>query len=407
MENQMFITRREKLFAEMKANEVVVLFANEEPTYPRYFLQDKDFYYLTGLEIPDAILILKKTDQKNNEILLIERGIPEMEVWNGKKMKAEEASTISGIKTTKYIDEFSRFVASQLANCQTVHTHHLISSYGTTQNRQQNFCETARKTNPNLVFKDYTDLIRPLRKIKDEYEIKQLQKAINATGAGFNRIFKQAKAGMMEYELEAMLNYEVTKRGLRHMGFKSIIACGVNAATLHYVENNTKVNENDLVLCDVGAACNNYSADVTRTFPISGKFTTRQKEIYQEVLHIQKEIISMIKPGVGMVDLNKKTIELITSALKKLGLITDDQERVKYYMHSIGHHLGLDTHDVGERNSVLEAGNVITIEPGIYIEEEKIGVRIEDDILVTENGYRNLSESIPKEISDLEQLCTK
>ncbi|MCK4653865.1 MAG: M24 family metallopeptidase, partial [Candidatus Cloacimonetes bacterium] len=202
---------------------------------------------------------------------------------------------------------------------------------------------------------------------------------------------------------EALLIYEARKNGIKHMAFKPIIASGKNAATLHYEKNNSKIGKNDLVLLDVGASYNNYSADISRTFPVSGKFTKRQKAVYEEVLNINKAIIKMIKPGVSLPDLNKRTIELITEALIRLKLIKDKKDYKKYYMHSVCHHLGMDAHDIGKRDSILKAGNIITVEPGIYIPEEKIGVRIEDDILVTKDGYKNLSENIPKEIKELEK----
>jgi len=256
---------------------------------------------------------------------------------------------------------------------------------------------------PQILAADITKLMIPLRSVKSDWEIEQLQKAIAITGSGIKNIMKKAKVGMMEYELDAILKYEINRSGMKHIGFKSIIAAGKNAATLHYEKNNSKIGKDEMVLLDVGAACNGYSADISRTFPVTGKFTKRQKQVYSEVLSINKQIIEMVKPGVGFKELNKKTVELIQNSLMKLKLIKDKTEYRKYYMHSVGHHLGMDTHDLGARDSVLEAGNVITIEPGIYIPEESIGVRIEDDILVTSNGYQNLSENIPKEIKDLEK----
>jgi Xaa-Pro aminopeptidase len=283
----------------------------------------------------------------------------------------------------------------------------LITPFDTLPNRQQQFVSKAKITNPELQFKDFQTLIRPLRKKKEISEIMDMQKAIDATGAGIDKIMREAVAGMYEYELEAMLRYEINRRGMPHLGFKPIIAAGVNAATLHYDRNNCQIGKDSLVLLDVGAANQNYSADITRTFPISGRFSVRQNEVYAHVLHVQKEIIKALKPGVSMTDLNKKTNELIVEALKDLNLIKADNELAKYYMHSIGHHIGLDTHDIGERDSILETGNVITIEPGIYIQEESIGIRIEDDILITDTGYEILSAAIPKEIEEIEEICGK
>jgi len=270
-------------------------------------------------------------------------------------------------------------------------------------NKIQDFINKSKQHFPQITAMDITKLMIPLRSVKTKWEIEQMQKAIDITGEGIKNIIKKSKIGMMEYELDAILKYEINRNGLKHIGFKSIVAAGENAATLHYEQNNSKIKKDEMVLLDVGAACNGYSADISRTFPVSGKFTQRQKEVYSEVLAINKKIIKMVKPGIGMTELNEKTVELIQKSLIKLKLIKDKKDYRKYYMHSVGHHLGMDTHDLGSRNSVLKVGNVITIEPGIYIPEEKIGVRIEDDILVTKTGYKNLSVNIPKEIKDLER----
>ena len=243
-----------------------------------------------------------------------------------------------------------------------------------------------------------------LRAYKDEWEISQMVRAIEITGKGIRRIYKNAEVGMHEYELEAMYLYEVYKNGLKHIGFKSIVAAGKNATTLHYEKNRAKIQKGDLVLLDIGALCNNYSADISRTFPIEQKFSQRQKDVYSGVLSVQKAIIDMVKPNVKISDLQNRTKELLRDVLYDLKLIKNDEELSKYYMHGVSHHLGMDTHDIMPRDSILEAGNVITVEPGLYIPEESIGVRIEDDILVTENGHKNLSAMIPKEIDELEEF---
>ncbi|NQV18731.1 MAG: aminopeptidase P family protein [Armatimonadetes bacterium] len=395
--------RREKLAKQLKKDEILFVFAASEANYPRYFLQDNNFLYFTGLQIPNAILVIKQVKNKANSMLFIERGIPEMEVWIGKKTAKEEAKKISGIDNIHFLDELNRIISLTLSTAKKCFVNIGITSLSHPMNKQQIFIKESKERFPQIMFENINDLILPLRSVKEKWEIKQIQKAIDITGKGIEQIYKKARAGMMEFELEAILNYEITKSGIRHLGFKSIIATGKNAATLHYESNNSKIGKNDLILLDVGASCNNYSADISRTFPVSGKFTDRQKAVYEEVLKIQKAIIKMIKPGIGFQKLNKKTVELITESLKRLNLIKEDKEYKKYYMHSVGHHLGMDTHDIGKRDSVLQAGNVITLEPGIYIPEEGIGVRIEDDILVTKDGYKILSGNIPKEIEEIER----
>ena len=402
---KIFNSRREKLATEMQSGDLVVIFANEMPSMPVPFLQDKNFYYLTGLEIPKAIFLLEKINNKSVSHLFIERGIPEMEVWEGKKMTVEEARELTGIESVQYLDRFNDFISAKLPNMERllVNIEHL--NFEDVLDKRAKFAQNARERFIHLTFQPVTNLMKDLRMIKDEWEIEQLSKAIEITERGIRHIYSQSKAGDNEAKLQAMLHYEAIAANAKHMGFSAIIAGGGNATTLHYGENNCDIDENSLVLLDVGAAWNNYSADISRTFPISGKFTPRQKEVYAAVLAVQKEIIEMVKPGVTMQELNSKTNELIIKELKNLGLIKENSEFRKYYMHSIGHHLGLDTHDLADRTKPLTAGCVITVEPGIYIKEEKIGVRIEDDILVTENGYRILSKSIPKEIEELEELC--
>ncbi len=402
---QQLLKRRKKIFKQLKEKEAVVIFANAKPNYPRNFLQDKNFVYLTGLNLPNAIYFFGKQNDKQIEMLFIERNIPEMVVWEGAKMDKEEVTKISGIEQISYLDEFEQKIGFNIASLFKIFVNIGFNNLDKPQTKPQIFVNKAKEHFPHLAAMDLTKLMIPLRSIKSKWEIAQLQTAIDVTGDSISEIYQTAKAGMMEYELEAILRFHTTKNGLHHLGFSPIIASGKNAATLHYEENNAKIGKNDLVLLDVGVACNNYSADISRTFPISGKFTKRQKEVYSEVLNINKKIIKMVKPGIGMKELNEKTVELIQKSLIKLKLIKDKKDYQKYYMHSVGHHLGLDTHDVGARDSVLEVGSVITIEPGIYIAEEDIGVRIEDDILVTKNGHKNLSENIPKEIEELEKLC--
>lgn len=394
--------RREKLNEQLQDKDIVLIFAASHPDYPRYFLQDSNFMYFCGLDIPDAVFVQKKVKDKVNTVLFIERSIPEMEVWEGKKLSREEAQTISGIKNIFFLDEMERKIGFYLSGTQNCYINLNTTSLTAPLNKQQLFAKKIREAFPGIQVDDALPKISPIRAVKDKWEIDQMQKAIDITGKGIAEIRKQARTGMLEYELEAILGYEAKRHGLRHMGFHPIIAAGINAATLHYHQNNCKIGKNDLILLDVGCACNGYSADITRTFPVSGRFSKRQRDVYQEVLNVNKKIIEMAKPGVSLVELNKTTVELITEALFRLKLIKEKSEYFKYYMHSVGHHLGMAAHDVGPRDSALEEGNVITVEPGIYIPAEKIGVRIEDDILITKTANRNLSLGIPKEVEELE-----
>lgn len=396
--------RRAKLALAMDTNHMAIVFANMEQEGISKFNQDNNFLYLTGLTLPDAVFCLFLTKDKAHEYLFIQRGIPEREVWDGKKMTREEAKELSGIETVLYLDELYTALSGLCPAVKKIWSNIGNPALNKPLSYPMFMLQPIRNIYTNIEIENINNLIRPIRSVKSEWEIEQMQKAIDLTGLGIAKVMQKAKAGMMEYELEAKLFYQMQKNGAQNWGFAPIIASGINAATLHYKENKCQIGPDDVVLMDVGASWLNYSADITRCFPVSGKFSPRQKQVYEEVLSVQKAVIEMVKPGVSLVQLNEKTNELIQEALLRLGLIQQKDQFRKYYMHSISHHLGMDTHDLGTRDSVLEPGNVITVEPGIYIPEENLGIRIEDDILVTETGCINLSGAIPKEIEDIEKL---
>jgi Xaa-Pro aminopeptidase len=394
---------REKLLNSLKEMDAVILFAALEAKLEKY-KQDNNFLYLTGLNTPNAIYFGFKGSRGNSEFLFIQRGDPEREVWEGKKMTAEEAKAQSGIGNVAYLDEFESLLSSYCPSINRIYSNIGNQTLNAPLSYAMFRLLPVRERYPQISIQCVTEVITPLRKVKSDWEIMQLQRAIDVTGKGIMDIWETAEAGMMEYELEAMLFYRIQKSGLKHWGFAPIVAAGINAATLHYEKNECQISAGDLVLLDVGASYMNYSADISRTFPISGTFSQRQAQVYSAVLKVQKEIISMIRPGVLLQHMQTKTRELIADELIALGLIQDSAEVTKYYMHGVSHFLGMDTHDVGGRDAVLEVGNVITVEPGIYIPEERLGVRIEDDVLVTQEGYCVLSQNIPKEISEIEEI---
>jgi len=403
MNSEIFSQRRDLLANQLSVGEAVVLFAKREAHLEK-FTQENNFLYLTGLAVPNAIFVMVKGERSLVSQLFIQRGIPEEEVWTGKKMRPDEATEISGITKISYLDQFLGELSLYAPRIQK-----LYSSIGTLKLDQplpyaMFALKPLTERYPGIVLTDIHDLIAPLRKVKSDWELMQLQRAIDITGKGIMDIMECAKAGMMEYELEATLFYRMQISGARTWGFAPIIASGINAATLHYEQNNCRIESGELVLLDVGASYMNYSADVTRCFPVSGSFSERQKQIYSLVLSVQKQIIEMIKPGITLMDLQIKTRELLAEGCLAIGLINDLDEITKYYMHGVSHFLGMDTHDVGGREATLEKGNVITVEPGIYIPEERLGVRIEDDVLVTETGYCVLSQNIPKEIEEIESI---
>lgn len=395
--------RREKLANLLNDGENIIVFANSQANLSK-FVQDNNFLYLTGLNNPELIYIAGKFAGRFNDMLFIERSDPERIVWEGAKLTAEEATEISGIKRVKYLDEFYSVLTGMCPMMNTIYANLGFVALNKPMSYPMFMLEPIRAKHPQIEIKQINNLIAPLRKIKDDWELTQLQKAIDLTGKGIIDAMENTTATMMEYELEAMLFYRMQRSGVRNWGFAPIIASGLNAATLHYEKNNCRIESGDLILMDVGASYNNYSADVTRCFPANATFSERQKQIYSLVLDTQKQVIEMIKPGVTLADLNQATTTLLAEGMLAIGLIENTDDVTKYYMHSVSHFLGMDTHDLGGRNAVLEQGNVITVEPGIYIPEEKLGVRIEDDVLVTAEGYCVLSQNIPKEIEEIEDI---
>lgn len=395
--------RREKLAAALAEKEAIILFAASEANLEK-FKQDNNFLYVTGLMIPDAVYFLYKGGQVPTECLFIQRNDPAKEVWDGRKMSAAEAMELSGIEKVMYLDEFQSYISMYCPAISKIWANIGAQALDKPLTMQLYRLSPIRERFPNIVIESITSLITPLRKIKSEWELMQLQRAIDITGKGIMDVMEAAESSMMEYELEAMLFYRMQRMGVKHWGFSPIIASGLNAATLHYKSNECRIENGEVVLMDVGASYLNYSADITRCFPINGTFSERQKQIYSLVLDVQKRVIEMIKPGVELGELNRSARDLLALGMIEIGLIDNADDVTKYYMHSVSHFLGMDTHDVGGRSAILETGNVITVEPGIYIPEEKLGIRIEDDVLVTEEGYCVLSQNIPKEIAELEEI---
>lgn len=403
MTPQITKARREKLSELLNSGEFIILFANPDANLEK-FHQDNSFLYITGLNHPNLIYLAGKLSENFVEMIFIERSNPEREVWDGKKLNAAEAVENSGIARVLYLDEFYPTLSSYCASISKLYANLGYVPLNRAPNDRMFMLEPVRNRYPRIQIESSDPLLAPMRKIKSDWEIMQLQKAIDITGKGIMDIWENAKAGMMEYELEAMLFYRMQRSGVKRWGFAPIIATGINAATLHYGKNECQINAGDAVLLDVGASYNNYSADISRTFPIGEKFSARQTEIYSIVLDVQKKCIEMIKPGIKLQEIHLASRNMLAEALLEIKLIDTPEEITKYYMHGLGHFLGMDTHDLGGREAILEAGNVITIEPGIYIPEERLGVRIEDDVLVTEDAYCVLSQNIPKEIEEIEAI---
>ncbi|PEM35727.1 aminopeptidase P family protein [Bacillus toyonensis] len=409
MKSTFFAQNRERLAKTLHDESITILFAGHAPHMSAdahyKFMPNRNFYYLTGIDEPNVIFMLKKFGNSVEETLFIEKSDPVMEKWVGKTVSKEDAERISGIQKVVYIESFEKTMAHTLfaENAQHVYLDLERREWKGTETKTLAFAKHVREQYPHITIGNVYPEICELRVFKTEEEIEIIKEAIAVTKDGIYNVLKHAKADMMEYELEAQFDFTLKSSGIKHHAFNTILASGKNATVLHYEDNDAQIQNGDLVLLDLGAQKDYYNADISYTFPANGTFSSRQKQIYNIVLKALKETTEIIKPGLNFAALNEHTKKVLAEECKAIGLIQEDEELSKYYYHGVSHFLGLDTHDVGTyKERVLEEGMVITIEPGLYIEEESIGIRIEDDILVTKDGYENLSKDIIRTVEEIE-----
>ncbi|MGM9977500.1 MAG: aminopeptidase P family protein [Clostridium sp.] len=415
MNKEFFENNRKKLIEEVEDNSIIVLFAGNAPkksgdeNYP--FTPNRNFYYFTGIDEEGPILIISKIKGIISERLFIKEIDEERERWVGKSIRSNEAEEISGVKYIDYLGSFYDYLNRVFSETEEINLYLDMErdSFQELQGISENFSEEVKKRYPFVRIKNIFPKIIPLRMVKSKEEIEEMKKAIEITIKGVESLMKNAKAGMKEYQLEAYYEFVCRSSGIKDYAFKTIAASGKNATILHYVDNNSEIKDGDLILFDLGAQHNYYNADITRTFPVNGVFSERQKEVYNAVLRVNERVIKTIKPGLEYKELNKMATEWIAEECIKLGLIKNKEEVSKYYWHSIGHSLGLDTHDISnkDRNTIFKEGMVWTVEPGIYIEEESIGIRIEDDVLITSNGVEVLTKDMIKTVEDIEEFMKK
>ena len=409
----MFENNRKKLIESMKENSLLILFAGSAPYRSAdqvyKFTPNRNFYYLTGIDEPNVIVTILKTDKEAIETVYLEREDELMAKWVGRAISKDEASEVSGIKSTKYLDEFDSTISSYIdrRGISKIYLDLERQSINIPSTKAQDMANTLRVKYPHLKIKNIFHNIAKLRMVKNDREVELIQKAIGITKEGILAMAKNLTPGMKEYEVEAYFDFKIKSLGASAHAFSTICAAGKNATVLHYEDNNQEAKDGDLILFDLGAEYDYYCSDISRTIPINGKFTDRQKQIYQIVLNAMKEVEKNTKPGLTLADLNNIAKKALAKGCMEIGLIEKEEEIGKYYFHSVGHSLGLDTHDVWIVDSKLEEGAVITNEPGLYIEEEGIGIRLEDDLLVTKDGCINLSKDIPVEIEDIEALMSK
>jgi len=420
---EFFIHNRENLSKLLLPNSLAIINANDllptnaDGTYP--FIQNTDLFYLTGVNQDETILLLypDHPDDKFKQILFITETNPQIETWHGKKLSKDEAKELTGIESIYWTSELDAILNSLILRTDNIYINlneHSRASIEI-QSRDYRFFNDLKKRYPLHNYKRLAPLLYNLRMIKSDDEIEKINIACNITEKGFKRILSFLKPGVWEYEVEAEFAYEFIKNGAR-FAYNPIIASGEGACVLHYEKNDELCKDGDLLLLDVGASYAYYNADMTRTIPINGRFTPRQKEVYLSVLKVMKDTIKEMKPGKKLKEIQQITEDLISEELLRLNLMKKDemndkdlkkQITKKYFPHGVSHFLGLDVHDVGEPNPELKKGMVFTCEPGIYIKEEKIGIRLEDDILITDNGNIDLMANIPIEPDEIEDLMNK
>ena len=407
--------RRQKLFDLMKENSIALIFAgvskisSEDEFYP--FTVNNCFFYLTEIKQENSILMLVKGIGEKKEYLFVDEYNELKEKWTGKRLTYEEASIISSMQnvysTNNFENMLSLILDPEKAQFGAIENIYLDLTpelkIGETKSTQT-YAEELESTYRNLSILDIKPLITSLRMVKSPYEVEKLKEAISATHLGINQLILSLKPGVFEYELADIFEFYGRQHGRHDLAFSTIVATGKNATCLHYPTQTSTVKSNQLILFDLGYKNDGYCADISRTFPVDGKFEGKQRYIYEAVLKTNKAIIEYARPGLTIKDLQEKAREIIKGELVNLKLLKEDEDVTKYYFHNVSHHLGLDTHDASNREKPLEEGNVITVEPGIYIAELGIGVRIEDDILICKDHAECLSIEIPKEIHDIERL---
>ena len=408
--------RRKRFVEKLPNDSISIIFAGSEIRRSAdeafKFQVDYNLYYLTGIKQAETILVFVKRNDVARTILFIQKYDELKEKWTGIRLKEDEAKEISGVETILFTEDFdseSKKIINEFDKVSICLDYESAANYGSFDKfvSVEDYKDILSKEHKHLSFLNISDELKRLRMVKSEYEIEELRKAIHNTNLGLVEILKQLKPNKYEYEIASLFKYVISLDGNSKLSFNTIAASGKNATILHYPDPMDKMNDGDLLLLDLGSNHNEYKADISRTYPINGAFTEMQKNIYSIVLECNKRIIKMIRPGLTIRDLQEETKRFMSEELIKLDLIKEPEEIFKYYYHNVSHHLGLDTHDISLRDLPLTKGNVITVEPGLYIKELGIGIRIEDDVLVTENGSECLSKEIIKEINDIESIMKK
>ncbi len=410
MERNFFINNRKKFAERMEDYSTAVFFSGKAPresadeTYD--FSVDRNFFYLTGIDREDMVLLINKIGGVISEALFIPPIDEHFEKWFGILMRKEEAIEASGIESIQNKVEFMEQFAKKLSSSErpdSVYIFSYITDKDESYDQYRRLAHWMRRQYPTVNIKSSLDIMIELRSSKTEEEVCEIKTAIGYTKEALEFVMKNLKPGKYEYQVKADFEYQLMLRGSKP-SFKTIGASGHNAVILHYVELKKKIEDGNLILLDLGALSNNYASDITRTYPANGKFTQRQKDIYNLVLEAQDVTIDAMHVGASEVAVNDAVKKHYAKGLKALNVIKDDVDVDKYYYHGVGHPLGLDVHDLRRRDKTMQENNVYTVEPGLYIKEEGIGIRIEDDVWVTKDKIVNLSNDIIKTINDIENF---
>ena len=418
---EIFIQNRKRFTDKMEKNSIAIFNSNDElpvngdALYP--FVQSSDLLWLTGVTQEDSMLILYpgNPDPKYREVLVLVRPNELKEKWDGHRLTAKEGKEISGLETVVWLDVLDGMLQPWIHLADTIYldTNENDRKSNLVPVRDYRYAADMRSRYPLHNYRRSAKILKELRAVKSALEVEVIQKAIDITDNTFRRLLKFIKPGVMEYEIEAEIYHSFLSQRATGPGYSSIIASGDRARTLHYVTNNGECKDGELILMDFGASYGNYNADLTRTVPVNGKFGRRQKTVYNACLHLHQYAASILKPGISINDYTEKIGDEATVIFQKIGLLKkseikneDPANRAyrKYLYHGISHHLGIDVHDLGTKNEPIKPGMVFTIEPGIYIEEEHVGVRIENNFWITKNGNKDLMKNIPITVEEIESL---
>lgn len=413
MDKRFYIENRQRAAAQITENEAMLFFSGEpvrktaDEDFP--FFTNRNFLYLTGIKQERSALLMQKMGDLLSESLFVTKPDFEQEIWTGRRFTEDEAREISGIEGVEDINHLNRTLDEFLSS-RSIATLWLCFDAQAPERSfdfEREFAKQVQNRHPHVLIKNSYPLLARMRKIKAPEEIDAIRSAMQITEAGIRRMMRTAKPGMMEYELEAEFNHELAAHGQRHTAFPSIIAGGERIFYLHYVNPMAALSDGELILTDVGAAYDEYGTDISRVFPANGHFSERQAQIYRIAYEANRAVMAEVRPGVFFPQLNRTCREVSFEGLKALGLLDDFADIRRYVWHGVTHHIGLNTHDVGDYEEPMAENMIFTVDAGIYVREWGIGLRIEDNVLVTANGCENLSAAIPATIEEIEHFMVR